>query len=374
MTTTVKLNPEQEEIRGVARGFLQARFPSERVRELMSTGDGFEESSWKEIADLGWTGIALPEERGGAGYGVVERCLLLEEMGRVLYGGPYLSSAVLAADALTLAATEEAGAELLTGILDGSLRATLVAGGDLLGDPEASGAVTAAQEGEEFRLSGSGGLTLDAATAQTLIVVAALEDGSNGLFALERSTEDVTFSPGAMIDETRKTGFLDFDGALARRLDDGSDTDGAIAQVLDRGAIALAAEMVGGAQQAIDMTVAYLNEREQFGGPIGRFQALKHRLADISVAIDAAREGVYSAADAVDSGELEHVPLAAAAAKSAAGAGYSHATAEAIQLHGGIGFTDEHDIGLYYKRALSGEPMLGSSLDHLERIAVGLDV
>jgi alkylation response protein AidB-like acyl-CoA dehydrogenase len=374
MTTTVKLNPEQEEIRGVARGFLQARFPSERVRELMGTAEGFEASSWKEIADLGWTGIALSEERGGAGYGVVERCLLLEEMGRVLYGGPYLSSAVLAADALALAATEEAGAEILPGILDGSLRATLVAGGDLIGDPEVSGAVTAAAEGEELRLSGSGGLTLDADTAQTLIVVAALEDGSNGLFALERSTEGVSFSPGAMIDETRKTGFVDFEGALARRLDDGSDTDAAIAQVLDRGAIALAAEMVGGAQQAIDMTVAYLNEREQFGGPIGRFQALKHRLADISVAIDAAREGVYSAADAVDSGELEHVPLAAAAAKSAAGAGYSHATAEAIQLHGGIGFTDEHDIGLYYKRALSGEPMLGSSLDHLERIAVGLDV
>ncbi len=374
MTTTVKLNPEQEEIRGVARGFLQARFPSERVRELMSMAEGFEESSWKEIADLGWTGIALSEERGGAGYGVVERCLLLEEMGRVLYGGPYLSSAVLAADALALAATEEAGAEILAGILDGSLRATLVAGGDLIGDPEVSGAVTATGEGEELRLSGSGGLTLDADTAQTLIVVAALADGSNGLFALERSTEGVTFSPGAMIDETRKTGFVDFDGALARRLDDGSDTDAAIAQVLDRGAIALAAEMVGGAQQAIDMTVAYLGEREQFGGPIGRFQALKHRLADISVAIDAAREGVYSAADAVDSGELEHVPLAAAAAKSAAGSGYSHATAEAIQLHGGIGFTDEHDIGLYYKRALSGEPMLGSSLDHLERIAVGLDV
>jgi alkylation response protein AidB-like acyl-CoA dehydrogenase len=147
-----------------------------------------------------------------------------------------------------------------------------------------------------------------------------------------------------------------------------------MAHVLDRGAIALAAEMVGGAQKAIDMTVAYLKEREQFGGPIGRFQALKHRLADIAVAIDAAREGVYSAADAVDSGELEHVPLAAAAAKSAAGDGYCLATAEAIQLHGGIGFTEEHDIGLYYKRALSGQPMLGSSVDHRERIAVGLDV
>jgi alkylation response protein AidB-like acyl-CoA dehydrogenase len=374
MTTTVKLNPEQEEIRSVARGFLNARFPAERVRELMRTGTGFEESSWKEIADLGWTGIALPEERGGAGYGVVERCLLLEEMGRVLYGGPYLSSAVLAADALALAATEADGTELLEAILDGSTRATLVAAGDLLGEADQAGAVRAAQAGEEYRLSGSGGLTLDAETAQILIVLAELEDGGSGLFAVDSSAPGIALGHGAMIDETRKTAFVEFDDVPARRLDDGADTAAAMAHVLDRGAIALAAEMVGGAQKAIDMTVAYLKEREQFGGPIGRFQALKHRLADIAVAIDAAREGVYSAADAVDSGELEHVPLAAAAAKSAAGDGYCLATAEAIQLHGGIGFTEEHDIGLYYKRALSGQLMLGSSVDHRERIAVGLDV
>jgi alkylation response protein AidB-like acyl-CoA dehydrogenase len=353
---------------------LNARFPAERVRELMSSDTGFDESSWKEIADLGWTGIALPEERGGAGYGVVERCLLLEEMGRVLYGGPYLSSAVLAADALALAADGQDAADLLAGVLDGSTRATLVAAGDLLGESSLTGALSAKQADGEHRLSGSGGLTLDAGTAEVLIVLAALEDGGSGLFAVQSSAPAVTIKAGAMIDETRKTAFLEFDGASGRRLDDGSDTSAAIAQVLDRGAIALAAEMVGGAQQAIDMTIAYLKEREQFGGPIGRFQALKHRLADIAVAIDGAREGVYSAADAVDSGELEHVPLAAAAAKSAASDGYCLATAEAIQLHGGIGFTEEHDIGLYYKRALSGAPMLGSALDHRERIAVGLDV
>jgi alkylation response protein AidB-like acyl-CoA dehydrogenase len=373
MTTTVKLNPEQEEIRAVARGFLQARFPSDRVRELMATQSGFEQADWKEIADLGWAGIAIPEERGGAGYGVVERCLLLEEMGRVLYGGPYLSSAVLAADALAGLAAGEAQ-EILAKVIDGSTRATLIAAGDLLSEPGRRGAVGATQADGEFRLSGAGGLTLDAETAELLIVVATLEDGSSGLFALEPTAAGVTNSPGATIDETRKTAFVGFEQSPARRLDDGSDTAGGIEQVLDRGAIALAAEMVGGAQQAIDMTVAYLKEREQFGGPIGRFQALKHRLADISVAIDAAREGVYAAADAVDSGEHEHVPLSSAAAKSAASDGYTLATAEAIQLHGGIGFTEEHDIGLYYKRALSSASMLGSSLDHRERIAVGLDV
>ena len=184
--------------------------------------------------------------------------------------------------------------------LDGSTRATLIAAGDLLADANPSGAVSASERGGEFMLSGNGGLTLDGASAELLIVVAALEDGGAGLFALEPSTSGVMRNPAATIDETRKTAVVEFDGAAARRLDSGIETDAAIARVLDRGAVSLAAEMVGGAQQAIDTTVAYLNEREQFGGPIGRFQALKHRLADLAVAIDAAREGVYSAADAID--------------------------------------------------------------------------
>jgi alkylation response protein AidB-like acyl-CoA dehydrogenase len=372
MTTTVKLNADQEEIRSVAHDFLHARFPSDRVRELMATESGFDESSWQEIADLGWTGIALPEERGGAGYGIVERCLLLEEMGRVLFGGPYLSTAVLAADALTIAATVEASDEILEQIAGGSIRATLIAGGDLLG--EAHGSVSAREADGGFTLSGAGGLTLDADTSELLLVVAALEDESSGLFAVEASAPGITISPGALIDETRKTSFVELDAVPARRLDDGDETGAAIARVLDRGAISLAAEMVGGAQQAIDMTVAYMKEREQFGGPIGRFQALKHRLADMAVAVDAAREGVYAAADAEQSGAFAHVPLAASAAKSAASDSYWLATSEAIQLHGGIGFTEEHDIGLYYKRALIGQAMLGTSLDHRERIAAGLDV
>jgi alkylation response protein AidB-like acyl-CoA dehydrogenase len=281
---------------------------------------------------------------------------------------------VLAADALALAASASAAEELLAGVLDGSTRATLLAGGGLLGGPHASGAVRASAREGEFRLGGSAGLVLDADTAELLLVVAELEDAGTGLFALAPSADGVTRSAGATIDRTRKTSLLDLADAPARRIDDGEGTAAAIAHVLDRGAIGLAAEMVGGAQTAIDMTVSYLNEREQFGGPIGRFQALKHRVADISVAIDGAREGVYAAADAVDSGEIEHVPLMAAAAKSAASDGYTLATGEAIQLHGGIGFTEEHDIGLYYKRALCGAPMLGSSLDHRQRIAAGLGV
>lgn len=370
MTTTVKLNPEQEEIRGVARSFLQARFPSERVRELMATDDGFEQSSWDEIAELGWTAIALPEDRGGAGYTLVERCLLLEEMGRVLFPDPYLSSAVLAADAVSIAADATLGAEAMAGIADGSVRATLVAAGDLLGDADVAGRVTAGGDS----LSGEGGLVLDGLTAQLLIVAARLEDGGVGLFSVDPGAGGVERTAAPTIDETRKTANVTFADTPATRIDSGEGTEAALRGVLDLGAISLAAEIVGGAQQAIEMTVEYMHEREQFGGPIGRFQALKHRLADLHVAVDAAREGVYNAADAVVSGDTEAVPMAAAAAKAAAGETYAHLTAEAVQLHGGIGFTEEHDIGLFYKRALVGVPTLGAPLEMHERIAAGLNV
>jgi alkylation response protein AidB-like acyl-CoA dehydrogenase len=372
MTTTVMLNPEQEEIRGVARSFLASRFPSDKVRELMATPTGFEESSWKEIAELGWTGIALSEEHGGAGYGIVERCLLLEEMGAALFPDPYLSSAVLAADAIALAGAGEAADEVLAAIVEGK-RAALVCAGDLNGGDSLAGSVSASAEGDAFALRGAGGLVIDGHTAEILVVAADL-GGEVGLFAVEPDAAGVERTPTPMIDETRKVAAIDFDGAPGSRLDSGGDTAAALAKALDQARVSLAAEMVGGARRAIEMTVAYMHEREQFGGPIGRFQALKHRLADLHVQIDAAREGVYSAADAIADGEDEHVPMAAAAAKYAASDGYVLTTAEAVQLHGGIGFTEEHDIGLYYKRALVSAEALGSAANELERVAAGLDV
>jgi alkylation response protein AidB-like acyl-CoA dehydrogenase len=373
MKPTVTLDADQEEIRGVARGFLRSRYPSERVRELIADEDGFEQSAWEEIAALGWTGIAVPEDRGGAGYTLVERCLLLEEMGRIPLPGPYFSSAVLAADALE-AAAGDAGAEVLAAIAAGSTRAALVAGGDLLGGKLVAGAVTAGGRGGEERLNGEGGLTVDGASAELLIVAAALEPGGVGLFAVDPGAAGVTRTPAPTIDETRKVAAVFFADSPGRRLDAGEDTEGALRQGLDRSAVGLAAESVGGARQAIEMTVEYLNDRQQFGGPIGRFQALKHRLAELHVEIDGAREGVYGAAEAMLCADAESAAAAAAAAKSAAADGFARATAEAIQLHGGIGFTEEHDIGLFYKRALVGVEMLGTPLAWRERIAAGLSV
>jgi alkylation response protein AidB-like acyl-CoA dehydrogenase len=369
MSTTVILNADQEEIRQVAHGFLESRFPSDRVRELMATPVGFSEQTWKEIAELGWAGIALPEDAGGAGYSFVERCLLLEEMGRVLYSGPYFSSAVLGADAVLLGGEGQLAEEILAALATGERRATLVAAGDLLGGLRPAGAVVAASNA----LSGDGGLVLDGTSADLLVVCAAAGE-KLGLFAVEPDAAGLERTAAPTIDATRKTARVSFDGTPARRLDAAGDTAAAIALALDRGAVSLAAEMVGGARRSIEMTVAYMEERQQFGGPIGRFQALKHRLADLHVAVDAAREGVYSAADAVAAGDEGQLPMAAAAAKAAASRAYVLTTAEAVQLHGGIGFTEEHDIGLYYKRALAGAPMLGGAEDGLERIASGLGV
>ncbi|MBS1845328.1 MAG: acyl-CoA dehydrogenase family protein [Actinobacteria bacterium] len=374
MTTTVMLSAEQDEIRSVARSFLTARYPSDRIRELMATPAGFEESSWREIAELGWAGIAFDEDQGGAGYTVVERCLLMEEMGRALCPAPYLSSGVLAADAVALAGDTAAGREVLAGIVDGSVRGTLVAAGDLCSNLSPAGEMVVRATGHSFELIGCGGLTLDGHTAQLLVVAAATDGGEIGLFAVDPDAAGVTRTPAPTVDETRKTAVIELAGAPARRLDSGDGTAAALTAALHRGTVSIAAEMVGGARRAIEMTVSYMHEREQFGGPIGRFQALKHRLADLHVRIDAAREGVYAAADAIADDRTDHIPAMVAAAKYSASIGYVLTTAEAVQLHGGIGFTEEHDVGLYYKRALVSAETLGNAADQAERVAVTLDV
>jgi alkylation response protein AidB-like acyl-CoA dehydrogenase len=295
-------------------------------------------------------------------------------MGRVLCCAPYLSTAVLAADAVTLAGDFGLAVEVLAGIADGSVRATLVAAGDLLGEDEIAGRVRATEVGQAFELNGCGGITLDGAAAQTLVVAASLGDDGIALFAVDAEAAGLERHAVPTVDATRRTAVVDFQAVAARRLDAGRDTEARLRLALDRAAISVAAESVGGARRALDMTIAYMHERKQFGGPVGRFQALKHRLADLHVLIEGARECVYAATDAVESGDEAAVPAAASAAKSAAAECFSVTTAEAIQLHGAIGFTAEHDIGLYYKRALFSAALLGTPGVHQDRIARQLDV
>jgi alkylation response protein AidB-like acyl-CoA dehydrogenase len=367
--SSVKLSHDQEEIRAVARSYVGDRYPIDRVREAMAGERGFEDSSWSSLAELGWAGIAVPEAAGGAGYSVAERCLLLEEMGRGLVGEPYLSSAVLAADALLLIAGLEE--PLLAEVAAGARRATLVTGVDLLGGV---GGIAASEHSSGWQLSGSGGLCLDAASADVLLVVARTAAGELGLFAIERGSVGVDANAAPTIDATRKTATVELAAAPARRLGDSADVSEQLAQVLERAGISLAAESVGAARAVLEMTVDYLNDREQFGGPIGRFQALKHRASDHFLAIESAREMVYAATDAMLDGDPRWVPALAAAAQASASDAFLRIGADSIQLHGAIGFTAEHAVGLFYKRALVSAATLGSSAVQLERIAVELDV
>jgi alkylation response protein AidB-like acyl-CoA dehydrogenase len=369
--TTVLLSEDQEEIRSVSRSFLEARFPSTRVRQLMASDTGFATSDWREIADLGWPGIAVSEDRGGAGYGTVELCVLLEEMGRVLLGDPFFGSVVLAANAVAIAGTGPSADALLTAIAAGTTSATLVARGDLHSAPAAHGTVEATPVDDGYALSGDGGTAIGAPTAEVLVVAARLADGSTGLFNVDPEADGVTRSLDRTIDETRKSARVAFDAAPATRIDDGSDVAGALDCALAVATIGLASEMVGGAQRCLEMTLGYLNERQQFGVLIGSFQALKHRMADASLLIDGARELVRMGADAVDSGDIA-IPMLASAAKAAASDAYVHTAQETIQLHGGIGFTWEHDAHLYYKRAVVSAATLGTATDQREHVAEAL--
>jgi alkylation response protein AidB-like acyl-CoA dehydrogenase len=370
--TTVLLSEDQEEIRRVSRSFLEARFPSIRARELMASDRGFANSDWREIADLGWPGIAISEDRGGAGYGTVELCILLEEMGRVLLGDPFFGSAVLAASAVSIAGKGSRADAALTSIAEGTTLAALVARGDLHSGPTAYGAVAAKPVGDGYVLSGDGGAAIGAPTADLLVVAARLADGSTGLFEVDPDAHGVRRSPDRTIDETRKSARVEFEDAPATRLDDGDDAAGALDHALAVATIGLAAEMIGGAQRCLEMTLGYLNERQQFGVLIGSFQALKHRMADASLLIDGARELVLMGADAVDSGDTASIPMLASAAKAAASDAYVHTAQETIQLHGGIGFTWEHDAHLFYKRAVVSAATLGTATDQRENVAEAL--
>jgi len=372
MGTTVLLNDDQEEIQRVSRDFLQARFPSERVRELMASETGFTPEDWREIAGLGWPGIALPEDRGGAGYGIVELCVLLEEMGRVPLGGPFLGSAVLAANAVAIAGSAAAAGELLAAIAAGTTVAALVAGGDLHSGPATHGAVEATSASGGYTLSGDGGAAAGAPTADVLVVAARTDDGSTGLFEVDPEADGVRRRPEPTIDETRRAARVAFDAAPARRLGADNNTADKLAHALAVATIGLAAEMVGGAQRCLEMTLGYLNEREQFGARIGSFQALKHRMADTSLMIDGARELVLMGADAADDKDAATTAMLAAAAKAAASDAYVHAAQETIQLHGGIGFTWEHDAHLFYRRAVVSAATLGTATDQRERVAEAL--
>ena len=365
------VSEEQRELRDAVRRFLADRAPISRVRELMETPDGTDPGVWQQAASqLGLQGIAIPEEYGGAGFTFAEQAIVLEELGAALYGGPYLASAVFAATALLSGSDEDARRDLLPGIASGQTVATLAfTEDDGSWEPEAIrlAAVLAGDRGERWGLDGHKSFVLDGHAADLILVVARTESGLS-LFAVAGDAEGLDRRVLPTMDQTRKLARLEFASVPGRLIGAPGDAAGVLARTLDIAAIALAAEQLGGAQRALDMAVEYAKIRHQFGRPIGSFQAIKHRCADLLLEVESLRSAVGYAAAAVAADSAE-IPVLAPLVQAYAAETYFHVAAENIQIHGGIGFTWEHDAHLYFKRAKSSELFLGDGSYHRERLA-----
>jgi alkylation response protein AidB-like acyl-CoA dehydrogenase len=360
---------EQRELAATLRRFLQDKSPSSEVRRLMQTEAGYDPQTWSQLAgQLGLPGLVIPEKHGGSGAGPVELAVASEEMGRALLCAPFFATAVLAAQALLASGDEAAQEEFLPGIADGATIATVAVCEDD-GAWTADGVATRARRsGDGYVLDGRKSFVIDGHTAGLLLVVARA-DGGPSLFAVRGDADGLARRPLETLDLTRKQAALALDAVPARLIGaEGSAAD-IVAATLRLGAVALAAEQVGGAQRCLDMSVEYAKIRMQFGRPIGSFQAIKHMCADMLLEVESARSAAYYAAWAAQDGSDE-LPLVASLAKACCSEAYFRAAADNIQIHGGIGFTWEHDAHLYYRRAKSTELMLGTPAEHRE-IAAG---
>jgi alkylation response protein AidB-like acyl-CoA dehydrogenase len=359
---------EQEELRRTVRSFLADTSSSSQVRRLMDTPDGLDRTVWDRMAtQLGLHGLAVPEEYGGAGYGLVEQVVVSEETGRALLCAPYLGTVGLAITALLAAEDDAAAKDLLPGLAEGRTIATLAfTEDDGSWDPEAT-SLPAEGSGDSWTLTGAKSFVLDGAAADLFLVVARTRGGLS-LFAVEATAPGVQRTPLETLDLTRKQVRLVFDGTPARLIGEEGAGRGVLERTLDVAATLLAVEQVGGAQACLDMTVDYAKIRTQFGRKIGSFQAVKHRLADMLVAVESARSAAYHAGWAAAHAPAE-LPVAAAMAKAVASEAFVFCATESIQLHGGIGFTWEHDAHLYYRRAHSTALLLGDATYQRELLA-----
>ena len=359
---------EQEELRRTVRAFLDQKSSEPEVRRLMETEDGYDPAVWKQMGEqLGLQGLHIPEEFGGSGYSYVELCIVLEEMGARLLCAPYFSSVVLAANTLLESGDDAAKKELLPGIASGETIATLALTEENGRWDEEGVTVTATKAGDGWTIDGTKSFVLDGAIAG-LILVAARTGAGVSIFAVDGGASGITKTRLSTMDMTRKQAKLDFAGTPARLV--GNDGGGwaVIEKVLDLAVIGLVNESVGGAQFVLDMAVQYAKDRVQFGRPIGSFQAIKHKCADMLLEVESSKSAAYYGAGVVAEGSDE-VPSVASLAKAYVGEAYFHVTAENIQIHGGIGFTWEHPAHLYFKRAKSSELLFGDPTYHRELLA-----
>ncbi|MBV2234647.1 MAG: acyl-CoA/acyl-ACP dehydrogenase [Sterolibacterium sp.] len=365
---------DQEMIRDTAADFLAEAAASAAVRTAMETPTGFDAAVWTQIAqELGWCATPIPETHDGLGLGSVELVLLLEQMGRRLLPSPYFATVALAAQVLLEVADETTRQRYLPKIAAGELTATVALAADGMDWQPASVTASVSIAGNHQALTGGYGLVVDGATADLLIVPAADENGLLTLFALPADLPGITRTPLQNFDLTRRLARLQLDNVVlpaGAQIASAAQVAAFMPRAISRARLALAAEQLGGAQQCLDLTLAYTAERVQFGRTIASFQAIKHRCAQMMVAIEATRSAIYGAAAVAENPALAtDFLLEAAAAKALASDTYCHCAAEAIQLHGGVGFTWEYDPQLYFKRAQASAHWLGSSDALRESIA-----
>jgi len=360
---------DQQELRGTVRRFLEHSSAEADVRRLMATEPGYDRAVWERMAtELGLHGLAIPEEYGGAGFSFTELGVVLEEMGRALLCAPFFASVVLAGELLKAIDDEQARKDYLPGIASGDTIATVALTEDDGGWAPSSVTARAVRDGGTWRLTGVKTYVPDGLSAGLILVVARTEDGI-GVFAVEGSADGLTRQALPTMDQTRKQASLRFSAAPARLLGDPADGWAAVGRMLQVAAVGLAAEQAGGAQRALEMAVEYAKLREQFGRPIGSFQAIKHKCASMMVTVESMKSAAHYGLWAVSSGDHEELPLVASVAKAFCSDGYTMVTTENIQIHGGIGFTWEHPAHLYLKRARSSRVLLGGPDFHRDIVA-----
>jgi alkylation response protein AidB-like acyl-CoA dehydrogenase len=376
-----RFSEEQQELGAIARSFLAEASDAETVRKVMTTELGYDPAVWTQIGtELGWCCVHIPEAYGGLGLGFVDLVVLLEATGESVLCAPFFSTVALGANAILACGSEAQKEAWLPTIAEGGQTATL-AFAEAAGRWDAEGIeATATPDGDGFVLEGRKAWVVDGHSAD-LLLIAARAPGSRGedgisLFAVAGDAGGVSRKMLPTMDQTRRLAEIELSGVRV----DGSACLGepgaawpGLRRTLDLAAIALAAEQVGGAQRCLDLSVAYAKEREQFGRPIGSFQSIKHKCADMMVAVESARSALYYAACIADDAS-DDLTSNASLAKAWCSEAYFRCAGDAIQIHGGVGFTWEYEPHLHFKRARAGESWLGDPAYHRERIARHLDL
>ncbi len=363
---------EQEAFRTGVRRFLTDRSPTKEVRRLMQTEAGWDADGWKALnSELGLCAVRIPESMGGHGFGFSEHCIVLEEMGRALLCAPYFASTVLGAGAILNGASTVQQEALLPGIASGDTVATLASCEDGGSWDASATTLTASKSGGGWRLNGHKSYVLDGHTAD-LIVVLARAPGSTGdaglsLFTVRGDASGLSRRALATMDQTRKLARLTFADVPAELLGHEGAAAEPFARTMVEAAVCLSNEMVGGTARLREDALAYALMRMQFGRVIASFQSMKHKQADMLLEVELAKSAAYFAAAALDEGDAD-IAMTASLAKAGASETYLQTAIHAIQIHGGIGFTWDHDTHLWFKRAKSSEVLFGDAHEHRERM------